>query len=160
MQLSDFSSLFEVSVAFIAVSAVVGDLEERAVSAIDKGLDALYTLKGELALDETVSDYIDAELSTLEAQIEPIKVNLGKKMRAMKLLTWGGIGVPLIALYIGAYGAADVGYGFANVLLAISFAWGPATIFAAKKIISFEVSKLIEPLSKLISAAISNKVDR
>lgn len=158
MQLSDFSSLFEVSIAFIAVSAVVANLEKEAVSAIDKAREDVYSLKTELTLDDTVSDYIDSELADLEAEIEPIKRDLAEKMRAMKLLTWGGVGVPLIALYIGAYGAADVGYGFANIALLVSFAWGPTVVFAAKQIIQFEVAKIVQRLSDLRSVALSNTV--
>ncbi|MBY3261124.1 hypothetical protein HFO15_05535 [Rhizobium laguerreae] len=158
MQLSDFSSLYELSVGFIAVSAVIGDMEKHAVEKVESISSEIYDLKAQFKTTDSVMDNVDEELNILDPQIAFAKDDLAQTMRGLRIVTWSGVSIPVTLLYMGAYGNANTGYFFVNATLLICYSWGPITLWIGQQILKRRLREIEKHLTKIRRMIITNSV--
>jgi hypothetical protein len=153
--ITGFANLFAISVGFIAGSGVLQELRRRSVEKIEALLDEIYFLKESLHLSEKVMDAVDKRLGEIEQTSRLLVKRSAEYSNLAIIANWIGMIVPLYVLYIIGLGEVKVGLLIINILLTLSFGWGPAVYLIFKTLVGQLDTDLVRKLETVRSSIVA-----
>lgn len=158
MDISDFSSIYEVSIGFIAVGGFVQEAMRHQSKNIDERVAHVEHLKDALKTKSIVNDHIEDEIASIEPWISTVKCEMEEAYRFYQIWSLLSILIPIFFLFRIGLNWNEFPNPWAMILIAYSLGVGPLIIILSRRHFQMEVAPLIGKVDKLRRCAVLNRI--